>query len=40
VPDTNHTLQPAIEYGATGITNDRRYARFPNVLWRSLIERG
>ena len=33
VPDTYHAAL-AIENGATWITNDRGYARFPNLQWR------
>ena len=34
VPDAYHAAL-AIEHGATWITNDRGYAQFPNLLWRS-----
>ena len=34
VPDAHHAAL-AIENGATWITNDRGYARFPNLRWRS-----
>lgn len=34
VPDAYHAAL-AIESGATWITNDRGYARFPNLQWRS-----
>ena len=34
VPDAYHAAL-AIEHGATWITNDRGYAKFPNLLWRS-----
>ena len=37
VPDAYHAAL-AIEHGATWITNDRGYAQFPNLLWRSPID--
>jgi toxin-antitoxin system PIN domain toxin len=37
VPDAYHAAL-AIEHGATWVTNDRGYARFPNLLWRKPIE--
>lgn len=33
VPDAYHAAL-AVENGATWITNDRGFARFPNLLWR------
>jgi len=37
VPAAYHAAL-AIEHGATWLTNDRGYAQFPNLLWRSPIE--
>ena len=34
VPDAYHAAL-AVENGATWITNDRGYAKFPNLQWRS-----
>ena len=34
VPDAYHAAL-AVENGATWITNDRGFARFPNLVWRS-----
>jgi toxin-antitoxin system PIN domain toxin len=37
VPDT-YPAALAIENGATWVTNDRSYARFPNLKWHSVID--
>ena len=37
VPDAYHAAL-AIEHGATWITNDRGFARFPNLSWRTVAE--
>ncbi len=37
VPDAYHAAL-AVENGATWITNDRGFARFPNLKWRSPID--
>ena len=34
VPDAYHAAL-AVEHGATWVTNDRGYAKFPNLQWRS-----
>lgn len=39
VPDAYHAAL-AIEHGATWITNDRGYARFPDLRWRSALDLG
>ncbi len=38
VPDAYHAAL-AVENGATWVTNDRGFARFPNVKWRSPFDR-
>lgn len=37
VPDAYHAAL-ALEHGATWVTNDRGYARFPNLKWRGPFE--
>ena len=37
VPDAYHAAL-AVENGATWITNDRGYARFPDLQWRSPVD--
>ena len=37
VPDAYHAAL-ALENGATWITNDRGYARYPNLRWRSPLD--
>lgn len=39
VPDAYHAAL-AIESGATWITNDRGFARFPNLMWRNAFSSG
>jgi len=37
VPDAHHAAL-ALENSATWVTNDRGYARYPNLRWRSPLD--